>query len=118
MKRFIAPGFRQRLGHSIKEFFISVIKGDTLIRMRLDKTYPHVGVTFLLILLSIVMSLKAEQTTLKVEKNKEILEGLKNEQIRKTYEIVGINRLSTIEQMLEQTGSKLKAPGKPAEKLK
>lgn len=104
--------------NGLKQFGKSIIKGDTLLRMRFDKYLPHAAVAFFLILLSIILSMKAEQTTLTVEKNNDTIETLKSEILTKTYEIVGINKLSTIEEMLERSGSELKAPIKPAENLK
>ena len=61
---------------------------------------------------------KTEQTMLKVQKNNETLKTLKIQNAQMTYELVGLDRLSTVESMLEGMDSKVKAPTKPADILK
>ena len=51
------------------------------------------------------------------ESNKEILENYKIYHAQKTYQFVKMGRISTVEDMLEQGGSKLTAPAKPAETI-
>ena len=53
-----------------------------------------------------------------VQKNSEVLKTLKIHNAQMTYELVGLDRLSTVESMLESMGSKVKAPTKPADILK
>ena len=53
-----------------------------------------------------------------VEKNKKELESLKIYHAQKTCEYVGLDRISTVEEMLKNTGSNVKAPGKPADIIK
>ena len=64
------------------------------------------------------MSYHAEQTMLKVQKNNEIIRTLKIYNAQKTYELVGLDRIATVERMLEEAGSQVKAPEKPADVLK
>ena len=54
----------------------------------------------------------------RVETNKKIIENLKIDNANKTCEIVSLTRISTVEAMLEETGSKVKAPEKPADRIK
>ena len=106
------------IGKAIGAFFVSLGRGDLLLRMRVDKALPYILYGFLLGCISIWMSYKTEQTMLKVQKNNETLRTLKIQNAQMTYELVGLDRLSTVESMLEDMGSNVKAPSKPADKLK
>ena len=64
------------------------------------------------------MSFMTEQAMLKVQKNNETLKTLKIHNAQMTYELVGLDRLSTVENLLDGMGSKVKAPSKPADILK
>jgi hypothetical protein len=86
--------------------------------MRVDKALPYILYAFMLGCISIWMSYKTEQTMLKVQKNNETIKTLKIHNAQMTYELVGLDRLSTVENMLEGMGSKVKAPSKPADILK
>jgi hypothetical protein len=55
---------------------------------------------------------------LKVQKNQQILRTLKIYNAQKTYEIVGLDRIATIEKMLEEAESQVKTPEKPADVIK
>ena len=102
----------------IAGWFKSIISGDILLRMRVDRLFPYILYAFVLGWFSIWMSYKTEQTMLKVQKNNETLKTLKIHNAQMTYELVELDRLSTVESMLEDMGSNVKAPGKPADILK
>lgn len=106
------------IGKAIGAFFISLGRGDLLLRMRVDKALPYILYAFLLGCISIWMSYKTEQTMLKVQKNNETLLTLKIHNAHMTYELVGIDRLTTVENMLTEMGSEVKAPHKPADILR
>ena len=108
----------KKIGHAVKEFFISLGRGDLLTRLRVDRALPYILYLFFLGCISIWLSYHAEQTMLKVQKNNEIIRTLKIYNAQKTYELVGLDRIATVEQMLEDAGSKVKAPEKPADILK
>ena len=93
----------------------SIISGDILLRMRVDRLFPYILYAFVLGWLSIWMSYRMEQTMIIVEKNRKELESLKIYHAQKTCEYVGFDRISTIETMLEEKGSEIKAPEKPAD---
>lgn len=103
---------------AVKETLRAIGKGDILLRMRVDKLFPYILYTFILAWFSIWLSYKIEKTLYVVEVNKEKLENLKIDNANKTCEIVSLTRISTIEQMLEETGSKVNTPEKPAYKIK
>lgn len=106
------------VGKSVIEFIRSLARGDLLLRMRVDKLFPYILYTFALAWASIWLSYKVEQTMLKVEDNKKKIEDLKIDHAKKTYELVGLNRISKVEALLVEMGSDVKAPEKPADILK
>ena len=106
------------IGKAIGAFVVSLGRGDLLLRMRVDKALPYILYGFLLGCISIWMSYQTEQTMLKVQKNNETLRTLKIQNAQMTYELVGLDRLSTVENMLEAMGSEVKSPTKPADILK
>ena len=108
----------KKVGHATREFFISLGRGDLLTRLRVDRLLPYILYLFVLGCISIWMSYKAEQTMLKVQKNNETIRTLKIYNAQKTYELVGLDRIATVETMLEEAGSKVKAPEKPADVIR
>lgn len=108
----------KRLGMAVKEFFVALGRGELLTRMRVDKLFPYIIYLFFLGCISIWMSYKTEQTMLRVQENEKRLRTLKIYHAQKTYEIVGLDRIATVEKMLEDIGSEVKAPEKPADVIK
>ena len=108
----------KKIGHAVKEFFIALGRGDLLTRLRVDRALPYILYLFFLGCISIWLSYHAEQTMLTVQKNNETIRTLKIYNAQKTYELVGLDRIATVEQMLEEAGSKFKAPEKPEDVLK
>lgn len=107
-----------KAGSSVKSVFKSIISGDILLRLRVDKLFPYILYAFALGWISILMSYKMEQTLSTVEKNRAELETLKIYHAQKTCEYVGLDRISTVEEMLKNAGSEVKAPEKPADIIK
>ncbi len=107
-----------KVGSSAKSVFKSIISGDILLRLRVDKLFPYILYAFALGWISILMSYKMEQTLSTVEKNRAELETLKIYHAQKTCEYVGLDRISTVEEMLKNAGSEVKAPEKPADIIK
>jgi hypothetical protein len=95
----------------------SILSGDILLLMRVDRLLPYILVLFALGWINIFLNYKIEQVMVQVENNKEILENYKIYHAQKTYQFVKMGRISTVEDMLEQGGSKLTAPAKPAETI-
>ena len=96
----------------------SIGRGDILIRMQVHKLFPYILYMFLIAWISIWLSYKVEKTMYRVEVNKKIIENLKIDHANKTCEIVSLTRISTVESMLEDAGSNVKAPEKPADRIK
>jgi hypothetical protein len=99
---------------SVIKILKSIISGDILLVMGVHRLFPYILYIFILGWISIWMSYKAEQTMTLVEANKKELETLKIHHAQKTCEYVGLDRISTIEAMLIEKDSEVKAPEKPA----
>ena len=96
----------------------SILSGDILLVMGVHRLFPYILYAFILGWISIWMSYKTEQTMLKVQKNNSTLKTLKIYNAQKTYEIVGLDRIAKVERMLEEAGSEIKAPEKPADRIR
>ena len=107
----------KKVGTAIKEILKAIGHGDVLLRLRVDKYLPHILYAFALSMISIFLSYKAELTMVIREKNKETLETLRIYCAQKTSDIVSLNRSSTVETMLEDLGSDLRQPEKPAYRI-
>ena len=95
----------------------ALFSGELLILLGVDKYLPHILVLFALGWVNIFMNYKIEQAMAEVEKNKVTLENYRIYHAQKTYQFVKMGRISTVENMLEQGGSELTAPVKPAETI-
>lgn len=107
-----------KVGKTLKETLISIGQGNFLLRLRADKLFPYILVLFILGCMNIWLNYEVEQAALKVERNKKELETLKIYHSHLNGEIVELNRISTIEKMLEQMGSEVRIPDKPADRIK
>ncbi len=101
-----------------KNILKSIIRGDILLRMRVDRLFPYILYAFVLGWLSIWMSYRIEQTMTLAEEKRQELEALEIYHGQKTCEYVGFDRISTVEFLLQEKGSDLKAPTKPADVIK
>ena len=93
----------------------SILSGDILLLLRVDRLLPYILVLFVLGWINIFLNYKIEQVMVQVEKNEEILEDYRIYHAQKTYQFVKMGRISTGEDMLTKGGSELSAPAKPAE---
>ena len=108
----------KRILKEIIEILKSIGRGDILIRMQVHKLFPYILYMFFIAWISIWLSYKVEKTMYRVEVNKKVIENLKIDHANKTCEIVSLTRISTVESMLEEAGSDVKAPEKPADRIK
>ena len=92
----------------------AIMRGTLLLSMRIDKIFIHIVYLFAVVWVSIYVSLKIEETLRVVEKNNGVLESLRIEHAQKTSERAGFDRVSTIHRMLEDAGSEVTFPEKPA----
>jgi hypothetical protein len=103
---------------SVKTVIKSILSGDILLLLRVDKALPYILFLFILGWANIFLNYTIEQTMVKVEKNKDILEDLENEHSEKVYKFVKAGKQSNIKIMLENAGSDVTTPEKPARIIK
>ncbi len=101
-----------------KDILKSIISGNILISLGVNRLFPYILYAFLLGWLSIWMSYKMERTMAVAEENRDKLETIRIYHAQKTCEYVGFDRISGVEEMLEKKGSDVKAPTKPADVIK
>lgn len=107
-----------KIGNAAKEILISIGQGNFLIRMKVHKLFPYILVLFIIGCANIWLSYEVEQAALRVEKNKKELETLKIYHSHLNGEIVELNRISTVGTMLQQMGSEVRIPDKPADRIR
>lgn len=96
----------------------AIWSGMFLMRIRMDRYFIHILYTFFLFWLAILIGMCVDSTLLKVEKNKDTLNDLKIYHAQKTVQIERINSISKVEELLEEQGSTLAIPQKPATTIK
>lgn len=102
----------------IKNAALATIKGEFLLRMHASRYFIHIIYTFFLFWISIWLSLKIEKTMTRVEENRKTLADVEIYHAQKTVELAGLSKMSKVQKMLEESGSKLTMPAKPADRLK
>ena len=102
----------------IKNSVWAILHGEFLLRLRIDKFFPHILWTFLLFWGMILSGMMVQKTLVKVEKNKSVLSEMKIYHAQKTVQIARLGRLSTVEQLLEENGSDVTLPEKPADVIR
>jgi len=102
-------------GGEIKNFIKAFGKGELVTYFKMDRHLPQIVCVFMIVVMFIFVKLKIEQTLVTVEKNKIELDSLRYIHSQKEYELVKLGRLGTVEQLLEEKGSTLTRPDKPAE---
>ena len=98
----------------LKKVIRSIGRGDILLKIGADRLFPYIIYTFFLAVMSMWLSYRAEITMQTVEKNKATIEDLKIDNVNKTCQIISLTRISTVENMLKEADSEVKAPQKPA----
>ena len=108
----------KKLFHWITQAFLSVGRGDILLKMGVHRYLPHSVVAFIFCTLSIILSYFADNTLiLRSQKMKE-LEKVKILYNIKNGDMISLWRMTEVENTLEKMGSKVTAPEKPATELK
>ena len=69
---------------SVKTVIKSILSGDILILMRVDRILPYILFLFVLGWVNIFLNYSIEQTMVKVEKNKKVMENYRNDYANKT----------------------------------
>lgn len=106
-------GVKVTLGNVLR----SILQGNFLQRVHADKVFPQIAYFFLLVWFAIFLNIQIEKTMAKVERNKERLQETEIHHAQKTVEYVSLGRLSTVKGLLEEEGSDVGIPDKPASKI-
>ena len=102
------------VGILLKNSFVAVIKGEFLLRLNIGQYLAQIAWTFFLCAMAILLSFLVDKTLTKVELNRRLLKELSIEQTEKQYELIMLNRRSTVSAILEAQGSAVGEPEKPA----
>lgn len=102
----------------LKNTFLSIIQGRLLITLKIERYFVHIVYTFFLFWVSIYLSMKIEKTMTRVEENRKKLEDVEIFHAHKQVELTRLQRMSTLQEMLEKMGSEVGIPEKPAERIK
>lgn len=93
------------IGTFLKNSGKAILKGEFLMRLKIGKRFVHILFTFLMLALTIWISLMIESSLAKVERGRKELVELGIEHNQKTYELVRLTRRSGVREMLEEMGS-------------
>ena len=94
----------------LKNAALATLKGELLLRLHVSRYFIHIIYTFFLFWVSIWLSLRIEKTLTRVEDNRKVLADMEIYHAQKTVELAGLSRMSKVQAMLEESGSKLTMP--------
>jgi hypothetical protein len=102
----------------IKNGFKALRNGEFLLRIRADKYYMHIMYLFLLMWMTILLSLQVDKTLSRVGDNKVALERLRIHHAEKEAALVKLHSASAAETRLRELGSEARLPQEPATVIK
>lgn len=108
----------KEIGTAIRNTFKALRNGEFLLRVRADKYYMHIMYLFLLMWLTIMLSLRVDKTLAKVGENKAKIEELRIRKSEKDAEVVKLESASATQARLQRMGSKATMPTEPATVIK
>lgn len=109
-----AAKIREATQNSIK----AILRGEFLLRLHFDRYFMQILYLFFLVWSLIWTNLEIEQTMLRMEKNKKVIEDLRIYHAQKNCELVSYDRITTIQTLLKQMGSGVDIPEKPADRIR
>ena len=104
--------------HAIRNTFRAIRSGELLLRIRADKYYMHIMYLFLLMWVTILLSLQVDKTLSRVGDNKVVLERLRIHHAEKEAALVKLHSASAAEIRLKELGSEAALPTEPATIIK
>lgn len=107
-----------RAGGFIINSIQAAFRADFLKRAHIDRYFLHIIYIFFLFVMAIWMKLEIEQTMAVMEENRERVMDYRIYHAQKTYEAVKLDRLTTVQTMLQEKGSALTIPDRPADVIK
>ena len=103
---------------AIKNSIKALRNGEFLLRVRADKLYMHILYLFLLMWLTIMLSLQVDKTLTRAGANKAAIEDLKIHHAEREAALVKLRSASGMEERLEKMGSQVASPQEPATIIK
>ena len=104
--------------HAIRNTLKAIRSGELLLRIRADKYYMHIMYLFLLMWMTILLSLQVDKTLSRVGDNKVALERLRIHHAEKEAALVKLHSASAAEIRLKELGSQARLPQEPATVVK
>ena len=98
----------------LKKWMKSFRNGEFLLKIGADKFYMHIMYLFLLMWLSILLSLKVDKTLSRVRDNKTAIDELRINHAQKEAQLVKLHSASAAEKRLRELGSPVTMPQEPA----
>ena len=102
------------IGKAIANSLVAIVKGQFILRLKIDKYFLQIAWTFFLFARCILFGLGVDVTLAKVENNKKQLQELEILHTQKRYELITLGRRSTVTRLLKDCGSEVTEPVKPA----
>ena len=106
------------IGRAIGNSLVAIVKGQFILRLKIDKYFLQIAWTFFLFAMLILFGLGVDVTLSKMEAGKRELQELEILHTQKKYELVTLGRRSTVSRLLKENGSQVTEPQKPAATLK
>lgn len=106
------------IGATLRNSFRAIRNGEFLLRVRADKYYMHIMYLFLLMWLTIMLSLQVDKTLTQAGNNKAAIEELRTHHAEKEAALVKLRSASATEARLKKMGSQTALPKEPASVIK
>lgn len=102
------------IGVFLKNSFMAIVKGQFLMRLRIDRYFVHIVYVFFLMAMLILVSLGVENSQGKVEENKKAIKELQIIWSDRTFEAAGRSSRMAVAKRLREMGSSVGEPDQSA----
>ena len=103
---------------AVRNVFRALRNGEFLLRIRADKYYMHIMYLFLLMWITILLSLQVDKTLSKAGDNQAVIDQLRIHHAEKEAALVKLHSASAAETRLRELGTDLTLPQEPATVIK
>ena len=99
---------------TIRNTLRALRSGEFLLRVRADKYYMHIMYLFLLMWVTILLSLQVDKTLVKAGDNQAALERIRIQHAEREAALVKLRSASAAQERLQKLGSQATLPSEPA----
>lgn len=92
----------------------AIFRGELLLKLKFDKYMAHIVIVAAAVMLILFCKCMVENVQIKRERMKSQLEETQWKHQQTTVELVGLGKMSTVEEMLQKNGVNVCKPEKPA----